>query len=531
MDTPPRAGAERIRTDTVPAPAAPADAGHETAGRHRSGGHRTTPLAQRTERTPQHTQHIQHIQHTQHTQLSADRLRGTGGRIRAAMRGAIPLALAGLVANAANLGVTLVIARAMTTRSYGAVAQLFAVFFVVSMPGSALLVGVVRRITNWQHTGQVDRIDEWIRRVRRAGVALILAIAAVAIVSRGFVARELSLPGPGGVAEIIIAGAAWCLLCVDRGLLQCGRLYPSLATNLLVDAVVKSGCTIVLVLAGLDEAGAAIAVLLGVLAALAHTRWSLHRHRATIREAEPAPVAVPEQGRQQAGPAGFGGRDPDTGTTTLPLPVAGPAATTEPRRLAIEVSAALVALAFLAVLQNVDVLLQGRLAPDESGSYAPVSVAAKVLVLAAVVLAGFLLPEAADRGHLGQHALHQLGATIAILVVPAVGLLSVAIVAPDTLLSTAFGPRFTDASGALFPLAGAMTCLGATVLFTHYLLALGERGVLAVLGAATAAAVGLMAWAQGDPVGTARADLAVQAILAVVTGLMVLAAARRTARA
>jgi O-antigen/teichoic acid export membrane protein len=183
------------------------------------------------------------------------------------------------------------------------------------------------------------------------------------------------------------------------------------------------------------------------------------------------------------------------------------------------------------VLQNIDVLLQGRLAPQQSGAYAALSVASKMLVFGAVVLAGFLLPETADRRHLGQHALHQLGATLAILALPAACLLSVAAVAPETFLSVAFGPRFTDASGALLPLAAAMTCLGATVLFTHYLLALGQRSVLAVLGLTTAIAVPLMLWADGDPVGTARADLVCQAALALVTGSMVLAAARRTAGA
>ncbi|ABD10434.1 hypothetical protein ThrDRAFT_04400 [Frankia casuarinae] len=426
------------------------------------------------------------------------RLKQTRGtRLRGAVRGAIPLALAGLLANLANMGVTLIIARALSTRSYGAVAQLIAIFFIVSMPGSALLVGVVRRITTWQHSGQLDLVAQWVRRVRRVGVALVLVVAMLAVAARGFVAHELSLPGPGGVAEIVTAGAAWCLLCVDRGLLQCGRLYPALAANLLVDAAVKTVFTIGLVLAGLDETGAAIAVLLGVLAALAHTRSTLRRH----------PDAVV-------------GMSPEPGSPAAPT-----------ARLAVEVGTALVALAMLGLLQNIDVLMQGRLAPDRSGSYAAVSVASKVLVLAAVVLAGFLLPEAADRRHLGQHALHQLGATLAILLVPALGLLSAALLAPDTLLSLAFGPRFTDASGALLPLAAAMTCLGATVLFTHYLLALGERGVLLALGLAAAATVPLMLWADGSPTSTARADLACQAVLAIVTGLSVLAAARRTARA
>ncbi|MCL9797722.1 hypothetical protein MXD58_026125, partial [Frankia sp. AgKG'84/4] len=219
----------------------------------------------------------------------AQRLRRTRGtRLRGALRGALPLAMAGLVANAANMGVTLLIARAMSTRSYGAVAQLIAIFFVVSMPGSALLVGVVRRITTWQHSGRLDLVASWVRRVRRAGVVTVLIVAALAVVGRGIVAHELSLPGPGGVAEIITAGAAWCLLCVDRGLLQCARLYPALAANLLVDAAIKSMATIGLVLAGLDESGVAIGVLCGVLAALVHARWSLAHQRHAIGAAQAA---------------------------------------------------------------------------------------------------------------------------------------------------------------------------------------------------------------------------------------------------
>ncbi len=82
---------------------------------------------------------------------------------RAALRGASPIALAGLVANIANIGVTLLVARLLSTRGYGALNQLVAVFFVLSIPGSALLVGIVRRITLWQRTGHGSR-------VRRLGI-------------------------------------------------------------------------------------------------------------------------------------------------------------------------------------------------------------------------------------------------------------------------------------------------------------------------------------------------------------------------
>ena len=476
----------------------------------------------------------------------------TAPRMSEAMRGATTLALAGLFANVANLGVTLIIARQLSTRSYGAVAQLIAIFFVVSMPGSALQVGVVRRVTNWVHTDRADRVDAWVGRIRRVGVSVVVLITVVALLARGFVADELSLPGPGGVAEIVAAGAAWGLLCVDRGLLQCGRLYGGLAANLLIDGATKSLFTVGLVTAGMGEAGAATAVLLGVLASIAHARWTLYRHRATIWTVEAvtddltvaaapttqaaastaAPSAAPSAASAAAATAAVG---QPAGQDSVPLPVA-PAPVrpkpvpVEPRRLYVEVAAALVALAFLGLLQNIDVLVQGRLEPDQSGAYASVSVTCKVLVFGALVLAvGFLLPEAADRRQLGQHALKQLGATLAVLGAPAVALAAIALVAPKKLLSLAFGPDYTGASGALLPLAGAMTCLGATVLFTHYLLALGHRSVLAALGLTAAAAVPLVLWADGDPVATAQADLVFQAALAVVTGLMVLAAAHRTA--
>jgi O-antigen/teichoic acid export membrane protein len=431
-------------------------------------------------------------------------------RLRGALRGATPLALAGMLANVANLGVTLVIARAMSTRSYGATAVLFALFMVVSMPGSALLVGVVRRVTTWTRTGRADLVVGWAARVRSAGLRTVVVVALLALAVRGPLAHELSLPGPGGVAQTLTAGAAWCLLCVDRGLLQATRRYRELASNLLVDAAVKGAATVGLVLAGLGQAGAATAVLCGVLAALLHARLALRRL---------APGASCPPAALTADPA----------STAVPASAAGPGpGAARERRLAVELGAALGALGFLALLQNIDVLIQGRLAPAESGQYAAVSVTSKVLMFGAVVLAGFLLPEAADRRHLGEHALHQLGATLAILLAPAAVLLAVATAAPATLLSLAFGPRFTDASGALLPLAGAMTCLGATVLFTHYLLALASRAVLVALGITATAAAGLITLAGGSPVATARMDLAVQAVLAVVTGLLVVGAARRT---
>ncbi len=422
--------------------------------------------------------------------------------LRGAIRGASPLAVAALAANLANLLVTLVLARHLSTTAYGALAQLLALFFVVSMPGSALLVGVVRKVTPWQQTGEAAMIDQWIARVRRGGVVLVVLTGIAALLLRGVIATALSLPGPGGVAEMLTAGAAWCLLCVDRGLLQSTHRYAGLAANLLLEGLVRGALAVGLVLAGLGADGVCLAILLGVLVGLGHGRSILGSHagRAAARANPPAANLS-----------------------------AGTAPAMAPNRLAVEVGAALSALVLLGVLQNIDVLAIGAHRSVDAGSYAAVSVACKALVFAAVVLGGFLLPETASRRHRGEHALHQLGATLAMLAVPATGLLLVALLAPAGGLALAFGPRLTAAAGSLAPLAAAMTCLGATVLFTHYLLAVGARGVLVVLAAATALAVAGIWWVGGASVATARLELALHAVLAAGTGLLVWADARRTA--
>ncbi len=435
---------------------------------------------------------------------------------RAAVKGASPIALAGLVANLANIGVTLLVARLLSTRGYGAMNQLVAVFFVLSMPGSALLVGVVRRVTLWKRTGHGARVAGWAYRTRRRALVLVAAWAVVAIAIRGPLADQLSLPGPGGLSETLIAGALWGILCLDRGLLQSEHAYRALGTNLLVEGLSRCVLTISLVGAGLGVTGAAVAILLSVSLAEGHALLAqgLIDRRSVLpsrRSASRAADAAAEQATQSA----------EEAAATAPHPSAVEQRT-ERRSLATDLVSALIALALLAILQNFDVVLLGREAPANAGSYAPISVACKPLVLAAFVLAGFLLPEAASRRHAGQHALRQLSVVLAVIAVPAVILIAVSAVAPTQVLRVAFGPRLTAAAPAFALLALAMALLAATVLFTHYLLAAGKRVVLLVLTVGAGLTVGLLLSAHGALVATARADLIGQAVVAVATGALVL---------
>jgi O-antigen/teichoic acid export membrane protein len=438
------------------------------------------------------------------------------GQTRAAVRGATPLAIAGILANGANVLVTLVIARQLTTAQYGVWNQLIAIFFVVSMPGSALVVGVVRRITAWEQTSQRDRIAGWARRVRRIAVVAVLAVLIVSALLRVPLADALSLPGPSGIAEVLTAGAAWCLLCVDRGMMQSAHSYSALAGNLLVEGGLRSFLTVGFVVAGAGPGGAAAALLLGILAADVHARWSISRRGLLSPGADLSPGSA-------LGPAVDSPYPPEEAMVPPAVAAAGR------RSLAADVATALGALGMLGLLQNLDVIVLGQQAPANAGSYAAISVSSKALVFAAMVLASFLLPEAASRKQLGQHALHQLGGTLALLAIPATLLVGLAAIAPDKLLTLAFGSRLSGASDALLPLSVAMTCLGCTVLFTHYLLAVARRRILVALAIAVAAAIPMLINANGEPLATAQADLIVQGALAVVSGLLVLQVARRLA--
>jgi O-antigen/teichoic acid export membrane protein len=315
-----------------------------------------------------------------------------------------------------------------------------------------------------------------------------------------FVARALSLGSPVAVVPIVAAAGFWLALSIDRGLIQSRRAYKALAANLLVEGGVRMAFVLILTGAGFGVAGACGGILIGEASAAGHALWLSNRKWAG--HGEPAETGEVVQARVVT-----------EGMTSR-------------RHLALDVSVAFGCLAFLALLQNLDVILLGREDPKLSGEYAAISVAAKALVFGAIALGGYLLPEATIRWHRGEHALRPLATTAIILAIPAVVLAALAVAVPRFLLRTAFGPRLVGAAGSLKVLVFAMALLCATVLLTNYLLGTGRRWVVFVLAAGTAAAAVAIYEAHGVPSRTARADLFAQAAIAVVVGIGFVAAHR-----
>jgi O-antigen/teichoic acid export membrane protein len=391
-----------------------------------------------------------------------------------------PLAVGGLVANGLNIVATVLVARLLTTQQYGGVAQLLGLFFVLSMPGSALLVGVVRRIAAATAQGQQEEMHRWTTKVARRCLVGLAVWVVFSLAIAEPLGSALRLPSSGGVAAVLVAGGVWLMLCLYRAILQGHRRYPGLGLNLIVEIAVRVAFVLGFSAAGFGITGFAVGLLLGEIVAAAHARvlsaraWSY-----------PATELV--------GPE-LGARD---------------------RTLSIDLSAALVGFALLGVLQNADIILVGRLDPASSGPYAAISVASKSLVFGAILLGSYVLPEAALRWHQGQHALRQVAVTMVFLLVPAVVLLGVALVAPVWFLSTFFSAKLNGAAPAFSTLVGAMACLGIVVILTNYLFGAARRWIVALLAVGVVVLLVLIHKAHGAVVATSRAELAVQGGLAV----------------
>jgi len=439
-------------------------------------------------------------------QVAADR----PGRA-ADLRRVLPIVAAGAAAGISSLLTTVLVARLLTSRGYGAFVVLLGLFLVLSMPGSALLVAVVRRITAWESEGHGDRIHGWVVRVHRIGAAAVIILALAIWLVRAPLISALSLPGPGGVVEILTAAAIWVLVSIDRGLLQARQDYRNLSVNLVLEAVTRTACTIGFA-AVWGVAGAALGVLVGEIVTAVHARITAMAALArgpgvTVAAAVPPSDMAPDETDPMASASVHTGR-----------------------HLAADLATALVSLALLAVLQNADVIVFGSQAPHRSGSYAAISVPSKALVYAALVFVNYLLPESAIRWQQGSHALRQLGHTLMILALPAVLLLGLSVAAPHKLLDLVYKAKLATAAPAFGTLVLAMVCLCVTVVLTVYLLGVGWRWVVLLLALGTGALILLTLRAHGHYVDTARADLFTQAGLALALAVSLMAVHRRSGR-
>ena len=356
------------------------------------------------------------------------------------------VASAQLVANVLALLTTVALARALGTADYGELARMVSVVTILIVPATALQVAAARDTT----LGRLGRggraaasLNHWLVRILILTAITLVACALL----RNQLAELLQVSQPWAAALVFPAGVFWLALALQRGVLLGVGGYRSVGASLVAEQAFRLAFGLAAALAG---AGVGViffcSVPLATVPAILLTGW-LARRRLGPSDHVPARSRLRELALRN------------------PVPMAG--------------------LTLFAILQNADVIAVGHFFDaDLSGAYAQAAVAAKGVIWVAVGLGLYLLPEAAREASEGADARHLLGKTTGLLAVIALPVLLAFALVPGTILELVFGDKAALAESALPWLAGAMTFLAAAYLAVQYLLALGRRLFLFLLGTA-----------------------------------------------
>jgi glycosyltransferase involved in cell wall biosynthesis/O-antigen/teichoic acid export membrane protein len=354
------------------------------------------------------------------------------------------LAAATLISNAIQLVFTVVFTRLLGGAGYGALAVLVSAFLILLVGGQALQVAAARE-TALGHLGEGRQLAATLRGWTKQMLMIFVGVTAVCILLRVPISHAIGVPEyPFAAAAILPTGVLWSLLSLQRGVLQGLRDYRAVGTSLILEAFGRLACGLALYALGTGVTGA----FLGTPLAMVLTS-----------------LALAFEARRRIGVS-----DDDHVVRSLRallrgawVPIAG--------------------LGLLALLQNVDVIVvKHQVGGDAAGSYAAAAVAAKAVVWVAIGIALQLLPEATRRASSGEDPFPILMRSFGVLAIVATPALLLFTLVPEQLLKAAFGPDLTAASNALPVLGLAMTVLAIAYLTVQYMLALGRKGFLWVLG-------------------------------------------------
>ena len=393
---------------------------------------------------------------------------GRSSRLDALISGALVVAVAGFLANVLNLGVSILIARLLTPRDYGAFSQMVGIFFIVALPGSALSVAVVRRATQYLVLDDEPLMRHWQRRLNQRLLRWAAGFSMLALLASFGISLWLGHRSWLAVWINALAAITWALLNVDRALLQARQRYVDLAKNFVLEGVVRTVFMVALSPFGVTG------IVLGLFIAISLAR--IHARR------------LVNPGARSEGPM-----LEHTGITG-------------------DLVVALATLGLLATLQFVDVFLVGRYQPHHAGAYSAISQVAKTIVYGAIILGNFLLPETSIAERRGSDAYRQLAISAGLLSIPTVVLVIASEAAAEPLLRLVFGARYADAHSSLSTLILAMSFLAGSMLLATYLLGSGRRWPTVWLAFATVGGTWYLAGAQSSIGDCVHRNLLLQAV-------------------
>src|SRR4051794_18866403 len=358
------------------------------------------------------------------------------------------LAAAVMAANFIALAYTIVFARVLHSDGYGSLAALVSTFLILSVPGSALQMTVAREVSRGVAAGEAHPAAGVWGWLRTLGLITIVA-SIVSVLCRSLIAHAVGVADlPWAASAAIPAGCLWLILSVQRGALQGLQRYKLVGFSLVGEAMMRLLAGLILVGVGAGVTGAFLGTAVSLAIVSAALALPLLRAAGSRSEHRERPL------RQLIGRAW----------------------------------APVVALALIAVLQNIDVIVVKHLAEkDAAGAYAAAAVIAKGVIWVAVGLGLYLLPEAARRTRMGVDARPVLVRTLTLVAIVSAPAALLYVVAARPVLVAVFGEAYAGGAGALPVLAVAMSLLAWAYLSVQYLLALERANFLWALGVAAIA--------------------------------------------
>jgi glycosyltransferase involved in cell wall biosynthesis/O-antigen/teichoic acid export membrane protein len=386
------------------------------------------------------------------------------------------LAAATLVNNAFQLVFVVVFTRLLGQAGYATLAAGVSAFLILLVAGQSVQVAAAREAA-LDRLGHRDVLRATLRRWEHQLFLALAVVTGLAVAIREPFAALIGIPeAPWVAAAIPPTGVLWMILSLQRGALQGLQAYRAVAGSIVFEAIGRLVCAIALYAAGLGVLGAFLGATLAFALVSAGLEVVLHR---------------------KLGPV-------ELSQTTRTL-----------RSLIGDGWIGIVGLFLIAALQNVDVIVAKReLSAEAAGAYAAAAVAAKAVVWVAIGIGLHLLPEATRRAAAGLDPRPVLLRALAILSVVAIPGLLIFTFAGELVLRLAFGPEYTQASGALPVLGLAMALIACAYLAVQYMVALGEVRFLWVLGV-----VAII-----EPFLLSRPDLGIVGFATLVFGIQAVAA-------
>ncbi len=383
------------------------------------------------------------------TSAAGGRPTATAAGGRALAVGGTLLAAAGLIANAGNYGVNVVLGRWLTPQAFADATVVTSVWLTCSALALSLQFVAARYVGR-----DPESADTMALTVRLSRCAAALGFALAVLVGAGAPLWQRVFHTESAWVFVLLAVGlpAHLLLSVGRGVLQ-GRLdFARMSASLLVEMVVRVALSTVLVVAGFGAVGA-VAGLTGSLLAT----WLLVRRHCALR---PPAVGTPVRGvGRYAG-------------------------------------AVLVLLAAQALLTNADTFVAKAFLPGpDAARYAAVALVGRGVFFCAAAVATVVFPAVARRHAEGIDSERLLrGALVAVLALGTAGSAAVYAVG-DAVIGGLLGSAYAGLGTPLALAAGAATCFAlANLIATHHLSVGRVRESVLMLAGAVAQLTVLLAY-------------------------------------